>query len=202
MEPAMNPIVSGDLELVVTAIWEAARDTKIYELSSTAPLPAYEAGAHIDLHLPSGLIRSYSLIPSRHSVSSTYAIAVKRDPKSRGGSRFMHDELSVGDHICASQPRNNFPLARSDSHSVFFAGGIGITPIWSMIVRLVERRSSWSLFYSSKSRIDMAFLAELKTDHRAHLHFDDEKCGAFLDIAAIVRETPKGSHLYCCGPAP
>jgi vanillate O-demethylase ferredoxin subunit len=104
---------NGGLELVVTEIGEAARDTKVYEFSSTAiPFP-YEAGAHIDLRLPNGLIRSYSLISPRvpaTSASSAYAIAVKRDPKSRGGSRFMHDELSVGSRIRASRPRNNFPL--------------------------------------------------------------------------------------------
>ena len=191
-----------ELDLVVSEISEAAIDTKIYELDSAEPLPAYEPGAHIDLHLPNDLIRSYSLIPSKRFGSSAYAIAVKRDPQSRGGSRYMHDDLHVGTRISASRPRNNFPLAENAPHSAFFAGGIGITPIWSMIRHLESENRSWSLYYSSKTRLDMVFLRELDRDPRVHLHFDDDNHGAFLDIKTIVAEISKDRHLYCCGPTP
>jgi ferredoxin-NADP reductase len=217
LEPAMMPTVaevSGEIasgagaragrqiELVVGAISDAARDIRTYEFLAAERVPAYEPGAHIDLYLPNGLTRSYSLVPAKQLEHTAYAIAVKRDPGSRGGSRYMHDQLSIGDRLRASPPRNHFPLVEDASHSVLFAGGIGITPIWSMIAHLRRTNRPWSLFYSSRTRSDMAFVAELEGDDRVHLHFDDESRGGFLDIKEIVANLHKGHHLYCCGPAP
>src|SRR5262249_29879020 len=127
----------GLIDMRVTAIRYAARDTNIYEFAPVdgKPLPPYEAGAHIDLHLPNGLIRQYSLINAEPDGSS-YAVSVKRDPASRGGSRCVHDELRVGKTLKISAPRNNFPLVEDASHVVLLAGGIGITPIWCMVQRL------------------------------------------------------------------
>ena len=166
----------GLIDVRVTAIRYAARDTHMYELSRLdgKPLPRYEPGAHIDLHLPNGLVRQYSLIEAEPDPSH-YTIAVKRDPASRGGSRYVHDELRVGKTLKISAPRNNFPLVESASHVVLLAGGIGITPIWCMVQRLEKLGRSWTLYYACRSRSDMAFLQALESMAGAQFHFDDER---------------------------
>jgi tetrachlorobenzoquinone reductase len=188
----------------LTAIEDVARDTKLYTFRRIdgAPLPAYKPGAHIDLHLPNGLVRQFSLVVPAASPDS-YTVGVKRDENSRGGSRYIIDEMKVGDEIKISAPRNNFPLVEDAEHVVLFAGGIGITPIWCMVQELAARKSSWKLHYACRSRADMAFLETLKQlpPDSVHLHFDDEG-GGVLNIAAAIAETPAGAHLYCCGPNP
>jgi ferredoxin-NADP reductase len=193
----------GLLDVRVTAIRYAARDTHLFELSRVdgKPLPGYEPGAHIDLHLPNGLIRQYSLIKPE-SDPSCYTVGIKRDPASRGGSRYIHDDLRVGKTLRISAPRNNFSLVEDARHVVLFAGGIGITPIWCMVQRLEELGHSWKLYYAARSRSDMAFLHALESMSSAQFHFDDEAAGKFLDVASIVAEAPKDAHLYCCGPTP
>ena len=191
------------LSVRITAIRYAARDTNIYELTNIAgtPLPSYAPGAHIDLHLPNGIVRQYSLLePEPHP--ETYMIAVKRDPASRGGSRCVHEELRVGQTLTISAPRNNFPLVESTSHVILLAGGIGITPIWCMVQRLHQLGRSWQLHYACRSRSDMAFVERLGELGSARFHFDDEHGGKVLDVAGIVAAAPPDVHLYCCGPTP
>lgn len=195
---------SGDLiDVRLSTIRYAARDTNLFEFSRVdgEALPVYEPGAHIDLHLPNGLVRQYSLVFTKPDPSA-YTVGIKRDAASRGGSRFIHDQLRVGDIIKVSAPRNNFPLKMDAKHVTLFAGGIGITPIWCMVQRLVEQDCSWKLYYSCRSRADAAFSKALTCMADATLHFDDEAGGKLLDIPALVAETPEDAHLYCCGPAP
>ena len=201
--PARTPAPDGLIDVRVTAIRYAARDTNLYEFARLdgKPLPAYEPGAHIDLHLPNGLVRQYSLIDAEPDPGS-YTVGIKRDPASRGGSRYVHDELRVGKTLKISAPRNNFPLVENANHVVLFAGGIGITPIWCMVQRLEKLGRSWTLYYACRSRSDMAFLHALEAMAPAQFHFDDESAGKFLDVAALVAEAPKDAHLYCCGPTP
>jgi len=191
------------IEVRLTAIRFAARDTAMFEFRSVdgAPLPAYQPGAHIDLHLPSGHVRNYSLTVAEPE-PSTYTLGIKRDPASRGGSRYIHDELHVGTVLKISAPRNNFRLHEEAAHTVLIAGGIGITPIWCMVQRLNALGRAWQLHYACRSRPDMAFREELQRMPQATLHFDDESGGQFLDVAAIVKQAPADAHLYCCGPAP
>ena len=165
----------GLIEVRVTAIRYAARDTHLYEFTRLdgKPLPAYEPGAHIDLHLPNGMIRQYSLINAEPD-PATYTVGIKRDPASRGGSRYVHDDLRVGKTLKISAPRNNFALVESAKHVVLFAGGIGITPIWCMVQRLEQLGRSWTLYYAARSRSDMAFLQSLEAMAPAQFHFDDE----------------------------
>jgi ferredoxin-NADP reductase len=193
----------GLIDVRVTAIRYAARDTHLYEFTRLdgQPLPSYTPGAHIDLHLPNGLVRQYSLIEAEPDPLH-YTIGVKRDPASRGGSRYVHDELRVGRTLKISAPRNNFPLVEEAGHVLLLAGGIGITPIWCMVQRLEKLGRSWTLYYATRSRSDMAFLQALEAMAGAQFHFDDESAGKFLDVAAIVAEAPKDAHLYCCGPTP
>jgi len=191
------------IDVRLTAIRYAARDTHVYELSSAdgKPLPAYQPGAHIDVHLPNGIVRQYSLLepePQPHR----YMIGVKRDPASRGGSRYIHEELRVGKTLKISAPRNNFPLVEDASHVILFAGGIGMTPIWCMVQRLEKLGRSWKLYYACRSRSDMAFLHALESMTPSEFHFDDEAEGKFLDVPSIIAAAPRDAHLYCCGPTP
>ena len=193
----------GLIEVRLTAIRYAARDTNLFEFSrwTGKPLPAYEPGAHIDLHLPNGLVRQYSLIEAEPD-PARYMIGVKRDPASRGGSRHVHDELRVGRTLTISAPRNNFPLVEDAAHVVLFAGGIGITPIWCMVQRLERLGRSWQLYYACRSRADMAFLQPLETMAPAQFHFDEESAGRFLDVAAIVSQRAEGRASLLLRPDP
>jgi ferredoxin-NADP reductase len=190
------------ISMRLTAIHYAARDTNLYEFRGLAGerLPAAEPGAHIDICLPNGLMRQYSLVAADPTPRS-YVVGVKRDRESRGGSRYIHDRLRVGEVLAIGRPRNNFPLVEDAEHVVLFAGGIGITPIRSMVGRLVALGRSWELHYSCRSRSEGAFLDELTCFQELKLHVDDEHDGDVLDLAPILAAAPKGAHLYCCGPA-
>src|ERR1700684_2846984 len=122
------------IEARLTDIQPVARDTNIYTFRRLdgARLPAYKPGAHIDLHLPNGLLRQFSLVVPAENPDS-YTVGVKRDENSRGGSRYIIEQMKVGDQIKISAPRNNFPLVADADHVVLFAGGIGVTPIWCMV---------------------------------------------------------------------
>jgi tetrachlorobenzoquinone reductase len=201
--PAETTTFSPLIEVRLTAIRYAARDTSLFEFQRIdgKQLPPYQPGAHVDMHLPNGLIRNYSLIVANPD-PSTYTFGIKRDPASRGGSRWIHEAMLVGATLKISTPKNNFPLREDATHTVMLAGGIGITPIWCMVQRLAELGCDWQLHYSCRSRADMAFLKALEGMAPATLHFDDENAGNFLDIAGIVSRAPADAHLYCCGPAP
>ena len=193
------------IDVQVTAIENVARDTNVYTFArpDRGKLPAYRPGAHIDIHLPNGLIRQFSLL-NPDGNPDRYVVAIKLDAASRGGSRYIFDELRVGHSLKIGAPRNNFPLVENAEHVVLFAGGIGITPIWCMGQELEAQGRSWELFYSCRSRVDMAFLTALEKlgAGRVHLHFDDEAKGKFLDLAAAIANAPANAHFYCCGPNP
>ena len=167
-------------------------------------LAPFSAGSHIDIHLPDGMIRSYSLVNDQ-TERHRYVIAVNNDAASRGGSKHIHESMRVGDVITISHPRNNFSLQENADHSVLIAGGIGITPLLSMIRRLESLGRSWELFYATRTQLTAAFLDDLKTvrsdaDQKVHLNFDQEPSARMIDIAAIVQQASSDAHLYCCGP--
>ena len=189
------------LELRVrSATWEA-QDILSYELrpAGGGELPAFTAGAHIDLTLPNGLIRSYSLVNDQ-SERHRYVIGVQKDRASRGGSSWVHANLRPGDLLTANGPRNNFSLNEAAEKSVLISGGIGITPIVSMVRRLNALKRDWTLFYCARTRAVAAFTELLQGDVR--FNFDGEPGGKVLDIAAVVAQWPAGTHFYCCGPLP
>jgi ferredoxin-NADP reductase len=196
---------AGLIEVRLTEIETVARDTNVYTLRrpDAARLPPYKPGAHIDIHLPNGLIRQFSLLNPAADPES-YVVAIKLDAASRGGSRYIFDDLRVGHTLKISAPRNNFPLVESAEHVILFAGGIGITPIWCMAQQLAAQNRSWELYYSCRSRADMAFLATLEKlgPERVHLHLDDEANGKFLDLADAIGKASANAHFYCCGPNP
>ena len=198
----------GTVEVRVKRISYEAESINSYELVALAggDLFAFTAGSHIDLHLSNGMIRSYSLV-NDPSERHRYVIAVNNDAASRGGSVLVHETLRAGDVITISHPRNNFALCESAGHSVLIAGGIGITPLLSMIRRLKALGRSWELIYAARTRLAAAFLDELNALTRdapakLHLHFDQELSGRVLDLSAIIRNAPADAHLYCCGPVP
>lgn len=200
------PIPPGDgstIEVLLTCVRMAARDTNLYTFQrpDKAPLPAADPGAHIGVILPNGIERQYSLVIAGPQLKE-YTVGVKRDLNSRGGSIFMHDQLRVGSRLPIVPPRNNFPLKDDADLVVLLAGGIGITPIYCMVNRLIERGRKWELYYSCRTRLDAAFLDELAQHPATHLHFDDEEGGRFVNVPGIVDTLPRHAHLYCCGPAP
>jgi ferredoxin-NADP reductase len=199
-------MADGMMQVRVKRISFEAETIHSYELVAPegGDLPAFTAGCHIDLHLPNGMIRSYSLVNDQCE-RNRYVVAVNKDAASRGGSRFVHETVRPGDILTISQPRNNFALQESAAHSVLIAGGIGITPLLAMIRRLETLGRSWELFYAARTRPATAFLDELNAlrpngPANIHLNFDQESPGRLLDLAAIVKDAPKDAHLYCCGP--
>lgn len=187
---------------IKAATWEAPNILS-YELRHTdgKKLPAFTAGAHIDLKLPNGLTRSYSLI-NPESERDRYVIAVQRDRQSRGGSKWLHQNLRAGDILPVNEPRNRFELDESAEKSLFIAGGIGVTPILSMIQRLDAIGRSWELIYCARTRSTTPFLQMLEGDPRVRFNFDRERGGRMLCIPEAVETVAPGVHLYCCGPAP
>ncbi|MBV8667095.1 MAG: oxidoreductase [Burkholderiaceae bacterium] len=165
-----------------------------------AELPAFAAGAHIDLHLPSGVVRSYSLSSSPLE-RRRYVVGVLRDRNSRGGSRYVHEQLRVGAQIKIAAPRNNFPLDESAPHTVLIAGGIGITPILCMFNELKRLGKSVELLYCARSRSEAAYVAALNEQDGVCTHFDDE-CDGPPDLRAFLASRKASDHFYCCGPTP
>lgn len=182
---------------------------ELVPLSAATPLPAFSAGSHIDLHLPTPqgqLIRSYSLLNDPRE-THRYRIGVNKDARSRGGSAHVHASLRAGDILTISAPRNNFPLDETAPHQVFIAGGIGITPMLGMLARAQALGTPWTLYYTARTRAHAGFLDLLETAAGAAngqlvLNFDQEPGGQMLDLQAIVAALPAGAHLYCCGPLP
>ncbi|MDB5531100.1 MAG: Vanillate O-demethylase ferredoxin subunit [Devosia sp.] len=207
-EPAVHHVVPADarpLLLRVSAIELVADTVRAIELVSAdgAPLPPFTAGAHINLKLPGELSRSYSLTNGPETLDR-YAIAVNRDPNSRGGSAYIAETLKVGDVLPVDPPHNTFPLVEDAELNAFFAGGIGITPILSMIRRLEALGRPWKLFYGARSRSTAAFVDELEaleasSPGRVLLHFDSE-AGKVMPLLKLASGIPKAAHIYCCGP--
>src|ERR1700678_197509 len=193
------------IDVQLAAVESVARDTNVYTFRRPDGdrLPPYKPGAHTDIHLANGLIPQFSLLNPADNPES-YVVAIKLDAASRGGSRYIFDDLRTGHALKISAPRNNFPLVEDAPEVVLFAGGIGITPIWCMAQQMAAQNRSWELHYSCRSRADMAFLATLEKlgTERVHLHFDDEPAGKFLDLAAAIAAAPTNAHFYCCGPNP
>ena len=163
-------------------------------------LPAFRPGAHVDLRLNGGLVRSYSLIGDPAD-GSRYLLGVQRDPQSRGGSRYLHDQARVGDTIEVSHPIGQFSLVEDAAWSVFIAGGIGITPILPMMDRLAGLGRAFALHYGVRDRKTLPFRSRLaRHGDKVRMAFSREPGGRRLDVAAIVDAAPAGAELYCCGP--
>ena len=165
------------------------------------PLPAFTAGAHIDVHLGSGLVRQYSLCNAPWE-RDRYRIAVLRDAGSRGGSAAVHDTLHCGASVEIGVPRNSFPLIESP-HALLFAGGIGITPLLSMAEQLSRDSRSYELHYCTRSESLTAFREQLAAPRfggTVSCYHDDGSRPKRFDAADIIARCPAHAHLYVCGP--
>jgi vanillate O-demethylase ferredoxin subunit len=167
------------------------------------PLPAFSAGSHVDVQVPGGLTRQYSLC-NDPTESHRYLIGVLRDAASRGGSAAMHDRVHEGDRLTISPPKNHFPLAHDAQRHLLLAGGIGVTPILCMAERLAIAGADFRMHYCTRSRERTAFHERIRGSAfaaRVHFHFDDGATAQKLDIGALLEmPEPAGTHVYVCGP--
>jgi vanillate monooxygenase ferredoxin subunit len=166
------------------------------------PLPAFTAGAHIEVHLPGGLVRPYSLC-NAPGETQRYQIAVLRDAASRGGSVAVHEHLKPGAELDIGAPRNLFALDESAPHHLLLAGGIGITPLLAMAERLWSQGALFDLHHCTRSRDRTPFVARMAASPFAgqvQHHHDDGDAAQRLDLTGTLARAPQDSHLYVCGP--
>jgi tetrachlorobenzoquinone reductase len=195
-------VLTEMIEARVEAIVQETATVKSLELRAAdgTALPAFSAGAHIDLHLQNSLTRSYSLLNSQ-AERHRYLIGVALEREGRGGSRHLHELVRIGDRIPISRPRNLFALNETASQTILIGGGIGVTPLLSMAKRLAEVAHHWHIHYCCRSRSMAPFLDQLEPyADSVTLRFDDEMQG-FLNIKALMDAAPQ-AHFYCCGPKP
>jgi vanillate O-demethylase ferredoxin subunit len=165
------------------------------------PLPAFTAGAHIDVHIGPQLTRQYSLCNAPDE-TDRYVLGVLLEPASRGGSVAMHQRFAEGDTITVGVPRNNFPLAPA-RRTLLFGGGIGITPLLSMAEALWRTQQDFEFNYCARSVSHAAFLDTLATAPyaaRTRVHLDDGPPEQRLQLERLALEDPSSTHLYVCGP--
>jgi phthalate 4,5-dioxygenase reductase subunit len=194
------------LPLRVVRIDDATRDIRVFELAQPdgADLPPFTPGAHVKVQAPNGALRKYSLCGDPAD-RRRYVIAVKREDGGKGGSLSMCRDLKVGDTLPASAPENAFPLVDKARAYLFIAGGIGITPMLSMIRSFGELPPApWKLIYLTRSPETTAFADELKSGGWARsvkIHHDHGEPARSLDLWPLL-EKPNAAHVYCCGPKP
>ncbi|MCS0636917.1 PDR/VanB family oxidoreductase [Streptomyces sp. LP05-1] len=200
----MSGEVSADLlPLAVSRRTDEAEGVTSLELRRTdgLPLPPWSPGAHIELHLPSGLVRHYSLCPPTGGVrdSPVWRIAVLLSRNGAGGSRHVHDRLVEGAWVTARGPFQRFPLEPSDRY-LFIAGGIGITPILSMLGEADRRGARWELVYGGRSLSSMAFREELAARYPGRVRVvPEDECGR-PDLDSLLGRPLPATLVYCCGP--
>jgi ferredoxin-NADP reductase len=189
-----------EAELAVIRREEVAEGVVAVALANPdgADLPEWTAGAHIDLIMGDELTRQYSLCGAT-SDRSEWVVGVLLDPDSRGGSRFVHEQLHEGASVRVRGPRNAFPLVGAPRYQ-FVAGGIGITPILTMIDAAEARGADWHLLYGGRERGSMAFLDRLERHgDRVTVSPRDEREGR-LDLGSVLAEARVDTLVYCCGP--
>lgn len=190
------------LDVTVANRTDVATDIIGLELTSTdgTPLPAYDAGAHVDVYVKSGLIRQYSLTGDPAD-RSKYRLGILLDPKSRGGSTAIHTGFKAGQQIKIGRPRNNFPMGENVAHTVLFAGGIGVTPMLNMAYALEASGASWEMHYCGRTADRLAFTDELKRfGDKVQVHVDSGPDDQRLDINGVLTTSASDRHLYVCGP--
>lgn len=195
------------MRLEIKKVETVAESIRSFELSAAdgAALPPFEPGAHLPIHLqlPDGrlLERHYSLLSDPADLSR-YRIAVLLERNGRGGSRFMHENLSQGDFLTAGLPRGEFRLVSKAEHSILIAGGIGITPLLSMLRRLGHQGASVEVHFAARRPEAMAFRQEVEdlAGSNAHFYFTRVEKSNPLDVERLLASRSPNSHLYVCGP--
>lgn len=192
------------LRLRVQRITSEAEGIQSYELvcAEGRALPAFEAGSHVEVHVPGGFQRHYSLCNDPEE-THRYVIAVQRDERGRGGSLAMHTRVREGDVLTVGAPRCDFPLLYARSY-LLVAGGIGLTPLLAMARVLQRQPWPWHLHYCTRSPERTAFrelLASPALAGHVTVHHDGGEPTRALDVKALLATRAPGTRLYCCGPA-
>jgi ferredoxin-NADP reductase len=183
-----------------TDIAQGVREV-VLESANPGLLPAFTPGAHVDLYLPQGLVRAYSLTnASGAEGAAQYVLAIGLAAASRGGSQFVHEQLRAGDLLKVGSPRNLFAMADDPAPALLIAGGIGITPLRAMARLRQAQGRPWQLVYAARSPAHAAYAKELLGHGDAvRFHFDNEMGGP-LAVGPVLANLTLQTHLYCCGP--
>jgi vanillate O-demethylase ferredoxin subunit len=193
------------LAVRVSQITYRASDVHSFRLVSPTgdDLPAFTPGAHVEVEIPNGSKRQYSL-HNRAGEIRYYEIGVKLETNGRGGSRFLHKDLRVGDVLTISPPINHFEMVEGASKYVLIGAGIGVTPIIAMARRLTELNADFTLHYCGRSRESLAFLDDAHEicGDKLHLHIDGGDPSRGLNIKRLIDELALETQVYCCGPTP
>jgi ferredoxin-NADP reductase len=196
-------LYSGRMDVVVRTAEQVTPRIKSFELADPAgaELPEFTAGSHVDVTLPNGLVRSYSLLNDSRE-RNRYVIAVLREEAGGGGSAWVHEALKPGDVISITEPQNRFEIDEGGDHNFLIAGGIGITPILSMAERFDELGIDFKLYYCTRNRAETAFAEhiERRFGGRHVLHHDQGAREQSLDVDALLADRQPGTHVYVCGP--
>lgn len=190
------------ITVVVKRKWKSADGVIGFELADRdgKHLPTFQPGAHIDVHLPNGLVRQYSLTNGPGDLNS-YVIGVKQESASKGGSKVLVETVREGDVLAISEPRNNFPLRRDATRTVLIAGGIGITPLLSMARFLDKSSLNYELHYFARQSDSLAFSSELDVLHgKIERHIGLERAAIKAKVAEVLGPYQFANHVYICGP--
>lgn len=206
-QKAETPKQPKRLKLKIQSIENKSPKIKLFKLVAEdgGILPAFEPGAHLPIEMTldgnTNTERHYSLMSSSHE-NRFYEIAVQREDKGRGGSRHLHQYSSIDSVIDAKPPRNEFPLSPIGEHTVLIAGGIGITPILSMLRALVDRKASFELHYTARTEADLAFKKEVieLAGEKSHFYFSSGENVKRLDMSSVMKKMSADSHVFLCGP--
>lgn len=172
----------------------------VLRLRSEQPLPEWQPGAHIDLILPSGLVRQYSLCGDPGD-RTAYTIAVLRETAGRGGSLEVHDTLLELTEVQLRGPRNHFQLVDADSYT-FIAGGIGVTPLLAMARQVSAAGIPWRFVYGGRTAASMAYVSELQALPHGQLELVPQDCAGLLDVRGILAGVSPHTAVFTCGPEP
>lgn len=192
---------STTINVVVKRKWEMGEGVVGFELAGLDKhLPTFQPGAHIDVHLPNGLIRQYSITNGPGELLS-YVIGVKREVESKGGSQVLIDSVREGDVLAISEPRNNFPLRRDATRTILIAGGIGLTPLLSMARFLDKSSLPYELHYFVREEEQVAFRDQLEALRgEVHLHVGLSREAVRETVAERLGPYSFAQHVYVCGP--
>jgi ferredoxin-NADP reductase len=203
-------VATKNIDVVVTAIRQLTPRVREYQLTAAdgQALPPYESGSHVALHTGSSdgstLVRHYSLLGGTEDLDDPrhiYRIAVQREDRARG-SAYIHATFALGTRLQVAPPGNNFPLDRRDTHSLLIAGGVGITPIFSMARSLARRHREFTVVYAGRTPEQMALREALQHIAKTRVRFHFSNQDGPLDLQSLLREQPAGTTAYVCGPAP
>jgi ferredoxin-NADP reductase len=195
--------MSAMIEVQVTAVRQltpVVREFSFAALDGT--LPGFSCGSHVQVVLPiegRTLRNAYSLLGDPRE-TGVYRIAVRLQETSRGGSRYLHEQVRVGDRLQIGAPSNLFALHSQARHHILVAGGIGITPFMAYLAELEAQGASFELYYAYRSGLTDAYAAELRERLGERFHGYDAAAGQRLDCTSLFAGKPLGSHLYVCGP--